>query len=274
MNLDTVNVRHLALVATLAAIATLLPALAATAPENQPVATLSELQAAGVEPLDNEALSEMIVGNALLIRDLTDDTLNEVVFFDSGVVVRRPRGPAPEQGEKAPPGPPSRVADYAVEGNRLVARQGDETAEFLVYELEDGIFGYRVGGTDAPRWRIVRRPARQSTKLTVSQLDARGLSPISEARLRNLVVGQTLSLIRRSTGEYFTATYNEDGTRSVVGQRTGTRQTADYGIFGSSLVTTYDGQTFFVTVYDLDGVYLAASNADRGVIDWEIVGVD
>ena len=49
------------------------------------------------------------------------------------------------------------------------------------------------------------------------------------------------------------------------------RNVADYAVKGNKLITVIGENRFEVTVYNMNGRYLAAHSADKGVVNWELV---
>jgi hypothetical protein len=101
-----------------------------------------------------------------------------------------------------------------------------------------------------------------------------------------LIVGKTVVVRNRATGEKYEATYTADGRREVrnitpLRSRELAWQAyhggavhdthAPYRIQDGQIVTSFDGRSFEARVYKLEDRYVAASSADHGVINWELL---
>jgi hypothetical protein len=122
--------------------------------------------------------------------------------------------------------------------------------------------------------------------LTVGLLEKRNLKPLDDKALKELIVGKTLVVRNRTTGELHEATYYQNGQRVL---RRMTQQqlqqsaayafhggitpagVAPYEIRNGQVITTFDGKTFKATVYKFEGKYVASHSAEGGAVNWEVV---
>jgi hypothetical protein len=122
----------------------------------------------------------------------------------------------------------------------------------------------------------------EATPLTEAVLAERGIAYLDGPALRSLVVGRTLTIRNRGTGEFFEARYGTDGKRHIRShsEETGsggtgapTAPVASYVIHDARITTSYHGKIFEVRVYLVDGKYLAGLTTDQGSLNWEIVDI-
>jgi hypothetical protein len=122
--------------------------------------------------------------------------------------------------------------------------------------------------------------------LTVATLEERKLKSLDDEALKELIVGKTLVVRNRVTGELYEATYYENGQR-VLRRMTQQQlqQSAAYAFHGGitpagvapyeirkgQIITIFDGKTFKATVYKFEGKYVAAHSAEGGAVNWEVV---
>ncbi|MEM9385640.1 MAG: hypothetical protein AAGA68_11310 [Pseudomonadota bacterium] len=254
--------RRISLLALLLSLA--LPALAAPH-------SVSQFQRRGFEPLAGEALAELVVGNALLWEELTSRQRFDSVFLPSGVRLLRPRGAIRAGVATLREQHIATTARYKVHHDRVSTTFEDERFDFQIYQVGKATYAHRLRDGDEVRWRLIPRDRGALPLILTTDLDARGIKPVSGRRLRDLVAGHKLTLLQRSTGTLTEMTFNTDGTSSVLdpeGKRTnGVR----YSIFQDQLVTTIDERPVYVTIYNTAQGFLGALNTDRGVVDWEIV---
>jgi hypothetical protein len=122
--------------------------------------------------------------------------------------------------------------------------------------------------------------------LTVAILKKRNLKPLDDKALKKLIVGRTLVVRNRVTGQFYEATYYANGQRVL---RRLTKQqlqqtaayafhggstpvvSAPYEIFDGQVITAFDGKTFKAKVYKVKGKYVAAHSKEGGAVNWEVV---
>jgi hypothetical protein len=255
----------------LLALATLVPAATLAQETAQ---TPSELEAQGVAPLDSEALRDLLVGKQIRIRSLETGEFYEAAFLASGVRVLRGKGLGDEDPQLKPrrgDGPPMSAARYAISGDRLITEFDGMSFGAQIYLLEGRYLVHRLADGDVFNYALSTRPGNRNERLTVVSLDARGIEPLGKRALRDLVVGNRLTILQRSTGDYYEVTFGDDNTRTIHNLQTGEDSTAEYGIYGDRLFTSIDGDVFFISVYRLGDAYVAARDDQGGVVDWEIV---
>jgi hypothetical protein len=128
--------------------------------------------------------------------------------------------------------------------------------------------------------------ARKSEKgMTVAELQNKGATALSDAELKDLVIGKTFHVRNRVTGDRFEILYGKDGRRlitSVNGKQPQPGEIwdveasgalgspADYEISGGRIVTTVEMTPFEVTVYKLGDKYLAARSNEFGYVNYEV----
>ncbi|MEO0974756.1 MAG: hypothetical protein AAFX85_16830 [Pseudomonadota bacterium] len=253
--------------AMLLALLTLAGGVAAQ-PDEVPL-SVADLETRGVSPLGKGELTDFIVGANLRLKDLTSGASYEAVFFHSGIRVIRDQQ---ARGMAALANPQiAKSARYAIEGDQLVTRFGEEQHAFRLFRTDDGLYAQRVGDGDAVNWRIVVPSERRRASIRLVELDARGIPPMPSDQVRDLIVGKRVTLLRRSTGEYVEITFKDDGESILHGNATRPEKTAPYTLFQDRLVTVIDDQTFFIALYQIGDAYLAARYADDGLVDWELL---
>ncbi|MCC7325661.1 MAG: DUF3604 domain-containing protein [Burkholderiales bacterium] len=135
----------------------------------------------------------------------------------------------------------------------------------------------------SPIWYTPSGEARKAAKSnpTVAELKQQGAMALSDAQLKDLVVGKTLNVRNAVTGERFEMLYGVTGRRLVTavnGKPTALTEVGelmhggdlDYEIRDGRLRTTIDGTDFEVTVYKLGDRYLAARNNEFGYANYQV----
>jgi hypothetical protein len=118
--------------------------------------------------------------------------------------------------------------------------------------------------------------------VTVAELERRGAVSLSDAQLRQLVVGKTVKVRNTVTGQRFEILYGSKGRRlvtSVDGELPDPIEMAElmlggetqYEIRDGRLTTTLSGTPFEVTVYRLGDEYIAARSNEFGYANYEVV---
>ena len=127
--------------------------------------------------------------------------------------------------------------------------------------------------------------AAQAEAVTIAALQASGMEPLGESALEQLLVGQTLAVRNRVTGEVLEARFGEDGMRTLTNasesqvQRsmmqalhgTAGGSVVPYEIRDGRLVTMFDTEEFEIVVYQVDGAYLAARSDEQGYLNYEVL---
>jgi hypothetical protein len=254
--------------------------------------TVSALEAQGKEPLGETALRALIFGKTLVVRNRATGELFEATYGENGqrILMRLTEGQIQKSAVYAFHGGPvsEGVAPYEIRDGKIVTTFDGKTFEVRIFRVEGKYVASRSGEGDAVNWELVEsKPAEASEEtLTVSSLRQRGIKPLDAAALTELIVEKTLMVRNRATGELYEATYSADGYRQV---RNITQErlhhlayqafhggsvpegVAPYEIRDGKIVTTFDGKTFEVTVYDIDGKYVGARSGEGGAVNWEVV---
>ncbi len=127
--------------------------------------------------------------------------------------------------------------------------------------------------------------AKGEKGMTVADLQGKGATALDEEQLKSLIVGKTVTVHNRPTGDTFEILYGKDGRRvitSVNGKQPKPVEVwdvehggelgspAEYEITGGRLVTTLGATPFNVTVYKVGDKYLAARNNEFGYANYEV----
>ncbi|MEO0974597.1 MAG: hypothetical protein AAFX85_16020, partial [Pseudomonadota bacterium] len=205
----------------------------------------------------------------LRLKDLTSQVFYEASFFDSGIQVIRDqatRGVVAPADTRIP-----RSARYEIQGDTLVTRFADEQHVFQFYRTDEKTYAHRLADGEAVNWRIIIPPPRKRSTISLVDLDARGIAPMSSENIEALLIGKRVTLLQRSTGERFELSFDEKGISTLHHDGDHPDETAPFTLFQDRLVTVVDGQTFFIAIYHLGEAYLAARYADGGAADWELL---
>ena len=139
----------------------------------------------------------------------------------------------------------------------------------------------------SPIWYSPSEEAGRGEKkgTTVAELQSKGATALDDAQLTALIVGKTVTVRNRVTGERFDILYGKDGRRiitSVNGKQPEVGEVwdvehggalgspAEYEISGGRLVTTLDMTPFAVTIYKLGDKYVAARSNEFGYANYEV----
>ena len=139
----------------------------------------------------------------------------------------------------------------------------------------------------SPIWYSPSEEAGRGEKkgMTVAELQSKGATALDDAQLTALIVGKTVTVRNRVTGDRFEILYGKDGRRiitSVNGKQPEPGEVwdvehggalgspAEYEISGGRLVTTLDMTPFAVTVYKLGDKYVAARSNEFGYANYEV----
>ena len=139
----------------------------------------------------------------------------------------------------------------------------------------------------SPIWYSPSEEAGRGEKkgMTVAELQSKGAVALDDAQLTALIVGKTVTVRNRVTGDRFDILYGKDGRRiitSVNGKQPEPGEVwdvehggamgspAEYEISGGRLVTTLDMTPFAVTVYKLGDKYVAARSNEFGYANYEV----
>jgi hypothetical protein len=139
----------------------------------------------------------------------------------------------------------------------------------------------------SPIWYSPSEEAGRGEKkgMTVAELQSKGAVALDDAQLTALIVGKTVTIRNRVTGDRFDILYGKDGRRiitSVNGKQPEPGEIwdvehggamgspAEYEISGGRLVTTLDMTPFAVTVYKLGEKYVAARSNEFGYANYEV----
>ncbi len=143
-----------------------------------------------------------------------------------------------------------------------------------------------VSTTVAAIWLTTSMVAAQQVRLTVSQLEDRGISNLDDQALQSLIVDKTLVIQNLYSDEYYEASYYLGGWRALKTLPESQPANNDdeefnidpfqytiapYNIENSRISTTFGGENFEVSVYDVDGTFLAARTRDEGFVNWKLI---
>ncbi|MGH0037534.1 MAG: DUF3604 domain-containing protein [Myxococcota bacterium] len=139
----------------------------------------------------------------------------------------------------------------------------------------------------SPIWYEPTPEARQSAPqgTTVADLKRRGARALSSSQLRDLVVGQTVSVHNQVTGQRMEILYGSTGRRIVVSVDGAPADPAamaelmlggqvQYQIRDGRLETTLQGEPFRVAVYRLGDQYWAARSNEFGFANYRVERLD
>ncbi len=125
--------------------------------------------------------------------------------------------------------------------------------------------------------------------MTVTELQSKGATALDDAQLTALIVGKTVTVRNRVTGDRFDILYGKDGRRiitSLNGKQPEAGEVwdvehggalgspAEYEITGGRLVTTLEMTPFEVTVYKLSNKYVAARGNEFGYANYEVEEIE
>jgi len=135
----------------------------------------------------------------------------------------------------------------------------------------------------SPIWYTPSAEARKTARpgVTVAELKRQGATVLTDAQLRQLVVGKTVAVHNTVTGQRFEILYGAKGRRLVTavdGQPARPAEAAElllggeaqYEIRDGHLATTLRGTPFEVTVYKLGDEYIAARSNEFGYANYQV----
>ncbi len=135
----------------------------------------------------------------------------------------------------------------------------------------------------SPIWYEPSAEARKGARPgeTVVELKLLGAVPLTDAQIKELVVGKAVRVRNAVTGQRFEVLYGVAGTRLVTamnGRPTDLREAAElahagetqYTIRDGRLSTEIDGTTFEVTIYKIGSRYMAARSNEFGFANYEV----
>jgi hypothetical protein len=256
--------------------------------------TVTALAERGVQPLDNVNLEELIVGKSLVIRNRSTGEYYEAAYGTDGmrrlknITARRLGIEAFESFHGGPP--PPEAVPYKIRDGKIITTFDGRSFEARVYEVDGRYVAARSTEGGIVNWEVVeaQAPGAVPDPLMESELAAQGIEALDDAALRSLIVGRTLVVRNRVTGERYEARYGADGRRRLRNVTPGLlRQSAfeafhggpppvtsaPYVIHDARITTSFDGQVFEVRVYNVEGTYLGARTADHGAVNWELIDI-
>jgi hypothetical protein len=140
----------------------------------------------------------------------------------------------------------------------------------------------------SPIWYTPSSEARKSAPagVTVADLQKKGATPVSDAPLKEMIVGKAFWLRNNVTGEEFSESYTDEGHMTVFhmgenasvpsgygkivsGGYEGT--TIPYKIDGGKVVTLISQDAYAMTFYKLGDTYYGARNNEFGYANYEII---
>jgi hypothetical protein len=140
----------------------------------------------------------------------------------------------------------------------------------------------------SPIWYTpTEEEARKGEKrgITVAELEKKGAVALDDTQLKDLLVGKTVRVRNKVTGQHFEILYGKDGRRlitSVDGKQPEPGEAFDviqsgemgapaaYEIRGGRLITTLGMTPFEVTVYKVGDKYMAARSNEFGYANYEV----
>jgi len=140
----------------------------------------------------------------------------------------------------------------------------------------------------SPIWYTPTADARANAPagMTVTDLKAKGATPLSDAQLKALLVGKAFWVRNNVTGEQFSSYYTTDGDSivwhigkgatipSYVGNPmlNGSQgNTTPYKIEGGKVVTKVAQDPYSVTIYKLGDTYYGARSSEFGYANYEMI---
>jgi len=258
------------------------------------VLTVTGLAERGVQHLDDVNLEELIVGKSLVIRNRSTGEYYEADFGADGtrrlrnITAGRLGTEAFESLHGGPP--PPEAVPYSIRDGKIVTTFDGRNFEARVYELDGRYVAAHSTEGGIVDWEVVeaQAPGAVPDPLTESELAAQGREALDDAALRSLIVGRTLVVRNRVTGDRYEARYGADGRRLLRNITPGIlRQSAfeafhggpppvtsaPYVVHDARITTSFDGQVFEVRVYNVGGTYLGARSADHGAVNWELIEI-
>ena len=146
-----------------------------------------------------------------------------------------------------------------------------------------------VGASDSHNTAV---PYSQSSNrvegTTVAELKGAGATALDDSQLKDLVVGNTLTVRNKVTGQRFEIVYGGDGRSVITGLNRGLRdldqigellqgevvkQPVEYAINNGRLSTTIGDTPFDLLVFRKSNKYVAARPAEFGYANYEIAYV-
>lgn len=253
--------------------------------------TIGMLKKNNVQPLDDAALRSLIVGKILVIRNRQTGKLYEAIFYENGQrlllglfdqSMRQTATHSFRAGSVA-----QGIAPYKIRDGKLISTFAGEDFFVQIYKWQDKYVAADVGENGTVDWEILDRANRRPNIkiITIAALQEDGYRPLDDKALADLIVGKTLIIANRGTGERFEATYSTDGKRTLrditekrlnymafTSLRGGTAPegSAPYKIKDGNIVTTLNGKEFNAQVYKVDDNYYAAGGGEGGMVNWEI----
>jgi Protein of unknown function (DUF3604) len=142
----------------------------------------------------------------------------------------------------------------------------------------------------SPIWYTpaVQGGRNHSEGTTVAELKEEGATALDESQLKELVVGNTLTVRNTVTGQRFEIQYGDDGRRVITRMKQARRdldqigelvtsepikKPSDYAINNGRLSTTIGDTPFELVVFSLGKKYVAARPAEFGYANYEIAEV-
>lgn len=128
--------------------------------------------------------------------------------------------------------------------------------------------------------------ALHASGMTVEELDKRGVKPMQDDDIKQLLIGNIIVVRNTDTLANYAARFDANGKRvlqQVSAQRDGPKiiyktlgdakdaNIADYEVKHNRLITRFDNQTFQVMIFKVKDKYYGARSTDGGAIKWEIV---
>ncbi len=203
--------------------------------------TESYLAEAGIEPLNDAALTQLIVGNQLTILNRESGEAYRATFREDGrrVIVGLDRAVTTQELVQAfhGGGGIEGVASYEIANSKILTSFGSETFEAKVYSIDDDYFGARSQDGGQVLWQLIESSSipvgpmprtdpqaprslpvaaiPDGERVTLATLAAYGAQPLDRDELTELVVGRTLTVWHRTTGAFYRINFGTDGMREV-----------------------------------------------------------
>ena len=249
-----------------------LPAVLMTCPpaaSQDTALTVEALKEQGRMPLSQAALESFVVGKTLIIKNLTDGAVHDVIFFGDGYRVLH----TPIKVPGTPGTGREGVATYEITEERLVTRIGASVCDGRVYEADGRYLAADEKGGGAVDWEVFPQAGVPiQPTLTAIALEQAGIMPLADGALRRLIVGRTLDLRERDTGERYRAVFRDDGMREIRNLKTGAvDKPRTYEIAGGGFNTFLENRGYRARVYRVDDSYLVARSSDGGTVKWQLL---
>jgi hypothetical protein len=135
----------------------------------------------------------------------------------------------------------------------------------------------------SPIWYTPNAEARKAAKpgVTVAELKQKGAAALTDAQLKEMIVGKTVNVRNTVTGHHFEILYGTGGQRLITAVDGKTPEPhvmgdlmfdpeTEYKIRDGQIVTYIGGTPFEVIIYKLGNKYLASRSDEYGYANYEV----